>query len=256
MANDDLGLQAMGDRLYADAVCAQCGTVNPEGTLICKTCGNNLRDQRTLRLAAEQVLADQVSPISRRQVFLGLLTLFGILLVLWVALNVDTITNWLIATQSDTPNPRTLWAGSDQDMYGALLTQLEESNLSDVDKKDALTNFDKGEDADGVYVLARETPLGQRVVGTAFVKVQDDVLYFAALVGENAEVRGKAIAQGNNGWAVNWNSSGALVNNRYFAVTGVALHRPEGMYDCFGQSENSDDEFAFSAYKVPNRSSQ
>ena len=42
--------------IEADAVCAQCGSANPEGTLICKTCGNNLRDQRLMRIAADQIL--------------------------------------------------------------------------------------------------------------------------------------------------------------------------------------------------------
>jgi len=42
--------------IEADAVCAQCGSANPEGTLICKTCGNNLRDQRMLRITADQLL--------------------------------------------------------------------------------------------------------------------------------------------------------------------------------------------------------
>ena len=32
------------EHLDADAVCEPCGNVNPEGTLLCKTCGNNLRD--------------------------------------------------------------------------------------------------------------------------------------------------------------------------------------------------------------------
>jgi hypothetical protein len=256
MQNDELGLQAMGDALYADAVCAQCGTVNPEGTLICKTCGNNLRDQRTLRLAAEQVLADQESPINRRQVFLGLLTLFGILLVLWVALNVETITGWLISAQSDTPDPKALWKGPDVDIYSSLLTQLDASNLSDAEQQDALVNFDKGEDPDGLFVLARDSQLGQKVVGMAVVQRKNDALYFVAHVGDNVEVRGRALPQGNNGWIVGWDSSGIMTNRQYFTFTGVAAHKPEGTYDCFGQSDRSEDEFEFFAYKVPARSPQ
>ena len=40
------------EHLDADAVCEACDTVNPEGTLLCKTCGNNLRDQRARRMKA------------------------------------------------------------------------------------------------------------------------------------------------------------------------------------------------------------
>ena len=42
-----------GERLDADAVCGSCGTVNPEDTLLCKSCGNNLRDQRQTRIAVD-----------------------------------------------------------------------------------------------------------------------------------------------------------------------------------------------------------
>ncbi|MCX5757207.1 MAG: hypothetical protein NTU83_01615, partial [Candidatus Hydrogenedentes bacterium] len=41
------------ERIDADAVCEKCGTVNPEETLLCKTCGNNLRDQRLHRVQSE-----------------------------------------------------------------------------------------------------------------------------------------------------------------------------------------------------------
>lgn len=250
MANDDFGTQALGDRLYADAVCAQCSTVNPEGTLICKTCGNNLRDQRTIRLAAEQELGQQDKPVERRKVMLGLLTAFGLLLVLWVSLNVDTITTWLVSTGASGPDPSALWQGNNAATYEQMLSELDGAAPPASEARAILTNFDKGDDINGIYVIAQSTSLGPRPVGSALIRQQDDTIYFAARIGNGTEVRGKAVQQGNS-WAANYETTGAAQGDRHFAVAGVALHKPEGWYECFGQSEVSEDGYDFYAYKVP-----
>ena len=74
--------------LDADAVCGACGTVNPEGTLICKQCGNNLRDQRHQRMhAADAEIGVDTAQSRRRIIDIGL-GVFGILVVAWAVINV------------------------------------------------------------------------------------------------------------------------------------------------------------------------
>ncbi len=252
MENDDFGTQSLGDRLYADAVCAQCSTVNPEGTLICKTCGNNLRDQRTIRLSADQELVNQGKPDEQRRWMLGLLPVLGLLLVLWVSLNVDTITGWLVSTGGSGPAPDALWAGADAAVYEQLLTELQEKGPTSAEARAVLGNYDRGDVLDGIYVIAQATPLGPRVVGSALIQQKEDTAYFVAKLGEQAEVRGKAVQQGS-AWAAGYETAGALQGGRHFAVSGVALRKPDGWYECFGQSEVSEDGYDFFAYKVPER---
>lgn len=245
------GGQGLGDRLYADAVCAQCGTVNPEGTLICKTCGNNLRDQRTIRLAAEQELATQGQPIQRRQVTLGLLTALGIVLVLYVALNVDRISAWMISAQSSAPDARALWNGPDRGVFEKLLAELDEKEPSTVEARAALSNPDRGDMLSGIYVLAStNSPLGPRILGTANVLQKDDTIYFAARLNPQLEVRGRALSQGN-AWAATWDSAGVMQGENYSTVSGVALKKPDGGFECFGQSENSEEGYDFVACRLP-----
>ena len=51
MAERNVPRQHSAERVDADAVCARCGAVNPEDSLLCKVCGNFLRDLRGRRLA-------------------------------------------------------------------------------------------------------------------------------------------------------------------------------------------------------------
>ncbi|HPO16105.1 MAG TPA: hypothetical protein PLI09_21900 [Candidatus Hydrogenedentes bacterium] len=250
MSNDLFGSQGPGDRLYADAVCAQCGTVNPESTLICKTCGNNLRDQRTIRLAADAELTAQAKPVERRRVVLGLLTVLGILLVLWMVFNVDTLANWLVNSQQTAINIQgTLWKGKDSAIFNQLLDDLDAVEFSAAESRAALANPTASESMDGFYVLGVNGPLGSRPVGSANALLQEETLYFVARVGETVEIRGKAQQQGSS-WTASWESAGAQQGELYYSVAGIGVLKPEGYWECFGQAEISEDGYEFIAGKI------
>lgn len=87
------------EHLDADAVCELCGNVNPEGTLLCKQCGNNLRDQRSRRMHTTGGPTSVVeSSFSISRIVRGVVIVFGICAVLWVALEaVSTIETWLMS---------------------------------------------------------------------------------------------------------------------------------------------------------------
>jgi len=252
MSDENFQNLNVGDRLYADAVCAQCSTVNPEGTLICKTCGNNLRDQRTLRLAADQQLVGQAERVERRQFLLGALTVLGILLILWTTLNVDTITDWLVAAQSPGFNvQRAFWSGPDNEVFTEMLAELESRRPSPEEIQAAMQNPVFAADFDGIYVIVRGFGLmGARPVGIGRVRHLDGEYYFVARVGENGEVRGRAMLQSNS-LSAGWENAGASDGARYFSVAGVALRRPDGTFDCFGQSAVSEEGYEFMAYRLP-----
>ena len=252
MGDDNFQSPSVGDRLYADAVCAQCSTVNPEGTLICKTCGNNLRDQRTLRLTAEQQLVGQAERVERRQFLLGALTVLGILLILWTTLNVDTITHWLIAMQGPAFNvQRAFWSGPDNDVFTEMLAEVESRRPSPEEIQAAMQNPVLTDSFEGIYIIVRGSGLiGARPVGVGRVKQFNGEYYFVARVGESGEVRGRAMLQSNS-LSAGWENAGASDGARYFSVAGVALRRPDGTFDCFGQSAIAEEGYEFMAYRLP-----
>ncbi len=251
MSSDLFGAQGPGDRLYADAVCAQCGTVNPEGTLICKTCGNNLRDQRTIRLAADAELTARTAPVEKRRVVLGLLTLLGILLVLWMSFNVDSLANWLVNSQQASVDVEgALWAGKDGAVFEQLLAALDEVELSGAESRAILASPTMSETMEGLYVLGVTSPLGSRPVGMANAFREGETLYFVARVEDTVEVRGKARQQSNT-WAASWDGAGAHRGEAFFSVAGIAVPKPEGYLECFGRAEISEEGYEFIACKVP-----
>jgi hypothetical protein len=260
--SDQFDSQLGVDRLWADAVCAQCSTINAEGTLICRTCGNNLRDQRSLRMAAEQELAGHTPPIERRRVLLGLLVVFGILLVLWVGMNPDTIANRLIDAQSSTFSPKTaFWSGPDSEIYNKLAEGLDAKTPGDDVLRGVIQRPVRIETIDGLYVVTAASALGPRPIAVANVVVQNDDVFYVARLKGGGEVRGHAASQGQgNTYASSWDAAAAKVGERYVLVSGVATRKAENAYfECYGQSESNEQQtdasasqgFEFSAYPLP-----
>lgn len=239
-----------GDRLYADAVCAQCSTVNPEGSLICKTCGNNLRDQRSIRLAAEMELEGEKT-VNHRQLLFGLLTTLGILLVIYTAWNADSLMTWLVSARSAANTPAALWTGPEGAVLKDLLAALDASAPTAEQIRTAMENPINSEVYDGVYVLAdRDADLGWHTLGTAIVRQDGESLLFAARLAESGEIRGRARFQGNY-LTAGWDTAGASDGRAYIAVSGVAAKQPDGSFECYGRSEESESNFEFRGFRLP-----
>ncbi|MBI2422918.1 MAG: hypothetical protein HYV27_08810 [Candidatus Hydrogenedentes bacterium] len=231
----------------ADAVCAQCATVNPEGTLICKTCGNNLRDQRTLRLVAEQALEGVDLGEKRRVMLSGLLSFMGILLVLLTVLNLGSIQTWLIDMQNtEAATVRGLWNGEDSAVFGALLANLDAMQLNGGALENARTNPAQNPDATGVYAIF----VGETVVAVANVEQQGEELFFVGRVlDSDTEYRGRAQAQGS-AFAVFEGNSGVMMDGEVFGIVGIARLMDDAGYECYGQSLQSERSFQFVGYPV------
>jgi len=239
------------DRLYADAVCAQCGTVNPDGSLICKTCGNNLRDQRTIRLTAEIALEGE-APIERRRFFLGALTVLGLLLVLYAALNADNLMTLLVNLQSGPAGTSaSVWSGPESATFEEMLAELDNNAATQDEIRAAMNNPVNSESYGGVYVLAMRNPvMGLRQLGLANVRQEDERALFVARLNNGGEIRGQARFQGNY-LTASWEDAGALYNNERFAVSGVAAKQEDGSYECFGRSELTDNNYNVLGFKLP-----
>ena len=182
----------------ADAVCEQCGTVNDEGTLICRVCGQNLRDQRTRRLAGTQSPAGQADKISRVRLFTGILSGIGILILVIVALSLPRIEASLTNALSEDPIngalPGDLGKGPGAAIYDELAADLRDYPSAFKQIKEALDKPVIESSYNGRYVLLRQGALTpERVVGEAALRRRGGLVYFVAqLTSPAVEVRGFA----------------------------------------------------------------
>lgn len=182
----------------ADAVCEQCGTVNDDGTLLCRVCGQNLRDQRARRLAGAQAPAAGEAKVSRVRIFTSVLSVIGILLVIVAAISIRRIEAGLTDVLSEAPiggaDAEDLWSGPSTPIFDELLAELNDYPSTRSQIQDALENPIAESSYNGRYVLLRSGPIRpDRVVGEAALQRRGDRVYFVALMTKPAmEVRGSA----------------------------------------------------------------
>lgn len=185
------------EHLDADAVCEACDNVNPEGTLLCKTCGNNLRDQRARRMQAAPVAPAERS-FSIANIVRGVLILFGICVVLWVALNVSTIESWLMsgvqsvaASGQSVVSPESFWDGPGAARYNELAGILQEYPVT-IEEAGMLPPGAPLPSLDGRYVIKRSADSIASPLGSAMIRMDGDTAYFVALLAGGTEIRGSA----------------------------------------------------------------
>lgn len=238
------------EHLDADAVCEPCGTVNPEGTLLCKTCGNNLRDQRQRRIAAGGVvnleaLQEPPTPWLGR----GIVTL-GILLVLWVVINVSNgnIERYLVGADRDASVD--LWRGAEARRYRDLREALVANPATEEDAAAAEGLPIEETDYSGRFVLFSADD-DEAFIGEVETEQQDDELYFVALLGQDRdiEVRGVAVLEGE---AFKVRETGSLrFDQETYLINGATLMLEDGGIKVIGRAETLDRPFSAVAYRVP-----
>jgi ribosomal protein L40E len=182
----------------ADAVCERCGAVNDDATLICRVCGQNLRDQRVRRLASAQAPAALTEKVSRVRVFTGVLSVLGILLVVVAAVSIRRIEAGLTNALSEQPIGNSvledLYSGPSAAIYDELTAELRDFPSTRAQIQDTLDNPVAEASYNGRYVLLRQGALTpDRVIGEAVLRRRDDRVYFVAQITRPAmEVRGFA----------------------------------------------------------------
>ena len=220
------------EKLDADAVCIQCGTVNAEGTLLCKVCGNNLRDQRNRRLATDQVLELGPSSPKYRTWLSPIMFILAVGLILSTLYNQDMIVEWIMDSQvSGQSGVEAMWRGPEAETINALASDLEANAPTQEIADSARLNPLAAASLDGLYALF----VDDLFVGSANVSQEGDDVYFAALLHTGDEVRGHATLQGNY-YILVPNSGGLKERNRFNAIQGVASPQGNGIVECVGDN--------------------
>ena len=233
MNNVNLGGAFSVEKLDADAVCAQCSTVNAEGTLLCKVCGNNLRDQRTRRLQADQAMDMEHTGQRRRAWLSGLFFVLAIGLIISTLLNQELIVDWLINVQAPTePSLAELWTGDYDAYFQPMVEELEMAGVDGESAAAALAEAPTSTELEGLYALYD----GETFIGTANVRLEGEDAYFVAQVNDGNEVRGVARTESDHYIALPDFSAFSGRRGRYTSITGVALPQGDGVLECKGNS--------------------
>jgi len=239
------------ERVDADAVCAECGTINPEDTLLCKACGNNLRDQRARRVIGEHSGETETERRSFPMLF-KLLALMGILLIILVAVNLQQISDGLMGVTMPSSNAKQYWRSGDVDIYTDLLSALEAAPVTEDESTRAQANAAVSVSYDGRYSLIGTNVLGRKyVVGYANVQQVDNRLLFVALLNDGAcEIRGEAAIEGDGQFAAR-DTAGVKMNETFYGASGLISRLDTGGYDCTGTSDFDGLAYSVVAYQVP-----
>lgn len=233
------------EKLDADAVCIQCGTVNSEGTLLCKVCGNNLRDQRVRRLASDQALESATAGPRRKVWASALLFVLAVALIISTLFNQDMIVSWLMDVQAGTHlGPADLWNGAPStaldELADGLGAELPPEELA-LQTREAPS---PGDSMSGKYVLFSN----ERYVGVANVRETGNSLQLVAVLGTGEELRGLATLQGDY-YVMVPESGGIELGRRIIAVQGVASPVASGVVECVGDDSRS--RYTCMAYRLP-----
>ena len=230
----------------ADAVCERCGSVNPEDTLLCKTCGNNLRDQRTRRIAEggvpELEAAAEGGGWLKRSV-----AAVGILLVLWAALNIDVIAEWMVEF-GQPPVAAAFWRSPEDQNYADLVDQLGARQARQADVEAALAAVPAEAPFSGLFVLVSEGSSPQPL-GLAAARRSGDVVYFVARLNAGGEVRGFGRLDSRDSLRAT-DSAGVFVNGRYRNAAGFA-QRQGGALLCVGLLDAEPETYSIRALPLP-----
>jgi hypothetical protein len=233
-----------------DAVCERCGTVNPEETLLCKNCGNNLRDQRARRMSTAQVY-DNLEPARPKTRWLtGLLTLFGLLLIVWTAMNASNIEDWLAAAQTTTDaNGQEYFEGLEARPFEALNATLSQNPITQEQLNLAKSQPANPKTFEGRYAILRSGLGGDELFGEAQVAKQGDELIFTARLDNGMELRGTAHVE-EDGRAL---APHVAASYRGEYATGGGVAQPlQGLgYSLVGMLGGGNASYQATAYAIP-----
>ena len=245
MSSDDPAAQgSAAHHLDADAVCAQCGTTNPEGTLICHNCGNNLRDQRHTRLQAEAVLLGQDRSPVLWWVTRGAFFVIVIVLAV-VAFRAEDVSNWMV-NSAEADVAELCWKGPQAPLFDAMRRELDGAYPEGQPFPEPQPKADGA--VQGFYLLA-DPATGP--VGVAIARIDGDQVRFLARLQSGHELRGSAVVA-NGRYVAQPDDAAARFGWRDFVrVSGSAQPMPEGGFICQGWSENSQDLTMAFAYPLP-----
>jgi len=246
------------EHIEADAVCENCGAVNPEDTLLCKQCGNNLRDQRHRRMSMEGALALAEDKVKPRQILKGLFVVLGLLLILLATFRADDLFAWLVQPEATYMGlPEDYWDGPEARLYDQLQRKLDDSPISRADIAAAQQQPSPGEILDGRYYLKlSDNPIAP-IIGHAYLQRSGDTYRFVAeLSRDRAEIRGQATQSGEA--QPRAELVAVKVLGKYISAYGFVDPEPaeDGAFICYGQTDGGERTYEFRAYYVPGKGAE
>lgn len=246
------------EEVNADAVCEQCGAVNEEGTLLCKACGNNLRDQRNRRIAAGAVPDIGASSANRTQLLTGLLVLFGVLIVFYAVWNIETLEGLMVQAMSEDvssidENP---WTGPNAQTYDELATDLVDNPTLAAVRRRALAEPQVESNYNGRYLLIPGGRLTtDRIIGEANLKRQGERILFVFRSDDGKmEARGYAhfedVEETGTASPIVRETAEVRINGTNYIAMGLATPNPQGGHSVLTMRGDSDEQWTVLAYRV------
>ncbi len=246
---DDPFAQEYKEAIDADAVCGGCGRVNPEGTLICKGCGNNLRDQRLLRLAADTILTGEEETARRRSLLKGGFTVLGILVVIWVAMNAGGIMGMVVpgsvtdstgaATNMPPIRPGKFWESKDSAAFETMAAALKGQFPTENEAETARLNPSSNPTPNGYFALFEKVGTAESFAGAAYAALEGSDLRFVAAFNDGTEVRGQATVADTSAVTTDWYMSGVQRQGKFFAGAGSAAPQEDGTYQIVARTTDA-----------------
>jgi len=253
--NDD----AQYGPIDADAVCAKCATVNPEETLFCKSCGNNLRDQRLQRIAKGGNIDLGDTGASKFRILTGVLITIGFVLIGCVLLFFPSIESWLVDIQTIQAgvDDADLWGASGANIYDEMRDDLESFPTSTGQMQLALNNPVLDQSYNGRYAIAAaDEEGGLSIIGEASLRLRGETVYFVFRHNslKALEIRGYATLQGEGEerYAAVMSTAGYRYGNDQQLIIGWAEPATDGSHVCSGQVDIEDSLLTeVYAYRIP-----
>jgi len=240
------------ERIDADAVCERCGSVNPEDTLLCKTCGNNLRDQRARRMGVGLPLDTAEGKPSRVAMLKGIGVAAVIIVLLLLAINVGRIEDYMVRAQTSRSGDMTAyWSGAFGREFSKMAQELKSKPSTPEERDAAMRQPAAGDTYEGRYVLAQKGSIRELPIGDAIVRKEGDAFRFVAVFdGSEAELRGEGLLEGQTRIAAR-DTAAVYVDGAYYPASGFAQPTANGSLECLGLCKLSEDSYSAVAYRIP-----
>ncbi len=237
-----------------DAVCEACDEVNPAGTLLCKTCGNNLRDQQQRRFATQGVpeMQDESLLKQPRRFMAALLSVFGILIIIWTMINLvnGNIEDWLTeahmagAAAGTSDNAERFWTGETAAVYDDMARALERAPIT-AEEVAAAEFGQTGEPTTGRYFLKDGSYAGAAIIGQAYVYCDENEIYFVATIPPGYEIRGTA------SYELQASEVGIRYQGQFATAVGQAQVLGDGSIACYGEAGPESEIYQAVGFYVP-----
>ena len=236
-----------------DAVCQECNTVNTDGSLMCRNCGNNLRDQKLRRLQNE-IPPDLNDGPSIQNIVRGVVGVVGLLSVLIVALASDDIANAFVGGST----PAAPYARHFRGPGAINFEPLEKSANAVLLSADTVASAQANPPAPGFvngnYILTAQSDGASalQILGTASVTEEGDRLLFLANLTTGVQIRGIAYRQGGKAFLSEWDDAAVrLPSGEIVGATGAAVTQQDGSLDCYGRYDLDELSYGAIAYLLP-----